>query len=45
MVKDAEEHAEEDKKFEELVQARNQADALIHGTEKKHERSGRQGER
>jgi molecular chaperone DnaK len=34
MVKDAEEHAEEDRKFDELVQARNQGDALVHATEK-----------
>lgn len=34
MVKDAEEHAEEDAKFNELVSARNQADSLIHGVEK-----------
>ena len=34
MVKDAEAHAEEDKKFQELVTARNQADAMIHATEK-----------
>ncbi len=34
MVNDAEAHAEDDKKFEELVQARNQADALVHGTRK-----------
>ncbi|HJR73403.1 MAG TPA: molecular chaperone DnaK [Luteimonas sp.] len=32
MVSDAEAHREEDKKFHELVTARNQADALIHGT-------------
>ena len=32
MVADAEAHREEDKKFQELVQARNQADALIHAT-------------
>jgi molecular chaperone DnaK len=32
MVQDAEAHREEDKKFHELVQARNQADALIHAT-------------
>lgn len=32
MVNDAETHREEDKKFHELVTARNQADALIHGT-------------
>lgn len=34
MVKDAEAHAEEDAKFNELVSARNQADSLIHGVEK-----------
>lgn len=34
MVKDAEAHAEEDRKFRELVEARNKADALVHGTEK-----------
>jgi molecular chaperone DnaK len=34
MVKDAEEHAAEDKKRKELVEVRNQADALIHSTEK-----------
>ncbi len=34
MVKDAESHAEEDKKRRELVEARNHADALIHSTEK-----------
>jgi molecular chaperone DnaK len=34
MVKDAEAHAEEDKKFHELVTARNQADALVHATNK-----------
>jgi len=34
MVKDAEAHAAEDKKRKELVEARNQADALIHSTEK-----------
>ncbi|HET6434462.1 MAG TPA: molecular chaperone DnaK [Xanthomonadaceae bacterium] len=32
MVQDAEAHREEDKKFQELVQARNHADALIHAT-------------
>ena len=32
MVQDAESHREEDKKFHDLVQARNHADALIHGT-------------
>lgn len=34
MVKDAEAHAEEDRKFHELVQVRNQADAMIHATTK-----------
>ncbi|MEE8276947.1 MAG: Hsp70 family protein, partial [Alphaproteobacteria bacterium] len=34
MVKDAEEHAADDKKRRELVDARNQADALIHNAEK-----------
>lgn len=34
MVKDAESHASEDQKFEELVQARNNADNLIHTTKK-----------
>ena len=34
MVSDAEAHAAEDKKFRELVDARNQAEALIHSSEK-----------
>ncbi|BBP43866.1 molecular chaperone DnaK [Thiosulfativibrio zosterae] len=34
MVKDAEAHAEEDRKLKELVEVRNQADAMIHGTRK-----------
>jgi molecular chaperone DnaK len=34
MVKDAEAHAGEDKKKRELVEARNQAEALIHSTQK-----------
>ncbi|MEL7312269.1 MAG: molecular chaperone DnaK [Pseudomonadota bacterium] len=34
MVSDAEAHAEEDRKFRELVDVRNQADGLIHATEK-----------
>jgi len=34
MVSDAEKHAEEDKRFHELATARNQAEALIHATEK-----------
>ncbi|KJY95548.1 molecular chaperone DnaK [Pseudoalteromonas ruthenica] len=40
MVRDAEANAEEDKKFEELVTARNQADALVHGTRKQIEEAG-----
>jgi molecular chaperone DnaK len=34
MVRDAEAHAEEDKQFHKLVNARNGADALIHGVQK-----------
>ncbi len=34
MVREAEANAAEDKKFEELVQTRNQADALVHATRK-----------
>ncbi len=34
MVRDAESHAEEDRKFEELVGVRNQADGLVHATRK-----------
>jgi molecular chaperone DnaK len=34
MVRDAEAHAEEDKKFRELVETRNKADGLIHSVEK-----------
>jgi molecular chaperone DnaK len=34
MVKDAEEHAEEDKKRRELVEAKNQGEALVHASEK-----------
>ena len=34
MVKDAEAHADEDRRFRELVDARNQADGLIHATKK-----------
>ncbi|MGH8136231.1 MAG: Hsp70 family protein, partial [Steroidobacteraceae bacterium] len=34
MVRDAEAHAEEDKRFRELVETRNRADALLHATEK-----------
>lgn len=40
MVRDAEAHAEDDKKFEELVAARNQADAMVHGTRKQIEEAG-----
>ena len=34
MIRDAEAHAEEDRKLSELVAARNQADAMIHATQK-----------
>ncbi len=34
MQKDAELHAEEDKKRKELIETRNQADAMVHATEK-----------
>ncbi|MBA2648664.1 MAG: molecular chaperone DnaK [Legionella sp.] len=34
MVKDAQSHAEEDKKFKEMAELRNQADAMIHSCEK-----------
>jgi len=34
MVRDAEAHAEEDKRFRELVETRNKADGLIHAVEK-----------
>jgi molecular chaperone DnaK len=34
MVKDAEAHKEEDRKFHELVTARNQGDAMVHATTK-----------
>jgi molecular chaperone DnaK len=34
MVADAEAHAAEDKKFRELVESRNRADAMVHATEK-----------
>ncbi len=42
MVGEAEAHAEEDRKFRELVDVRNQADALIHGAEKALEDLGEQ---
>jgi molecular chaperone DnaK len=34
MVKDAKSHAEEDKKFKEMAELRNQADSMIHSCEK-----------
>jgi molecular chaperone DnaK len=40
MLKDAEAHAEEDRKLTELVSARNQADGMIHATEKSMEELG-----
>tara|TARA_S200000501_G_scaffold315512_1_gene307868 strand:- start:2444 stop:4321 length:1878 start_codon:yes stop_codon:yes gene_type:complete len=40
MVKDAELHAEEDKKFQELVALKNQGDALVHATNKSLEELG-----
>ena len=40
MVKDAEANAEEDKKLHELVQSRNQAEALIHSVKKSLEEHG-----
>jgi len=40
MVKDAEAHADEDKQFHELITARNQADSMIHATQKSMEELG-----
>jgi len=40
MVRDAEAHSEEDKKFEEMVTLRNQADGLVHGARKAAEEAG-----
>ncbi|MEM6640382.1 MAG: molecular chaperone DnaK [Pseudomonadota bacterium] len=40
MVSEAEAHAEDDKKFRELVDARNQAESMIHATEKTLEEAG-----
>ena len=40
MVRDAESHAEEDRKFEELVTARNTADGMIHATRKTLQEAG-----
>lgn len=42
MVRDAESHAEDDRRFEELVKVRNQADGLIHATRKSLEEAGEQ---
>ena len=42
MVRDAESHAEEDIKFEELIAARNMADGMIHATRKTLEEAGDQ---
>ncbi len=44
MVKDAEAHAEDDRKFHELVTARNTADNMIHATTKSMEELGDQVE-
>ena len=40
MVKDAETHSADDKKFEELINVRNTADGLIHATKKTLEEAG-----
>ncbi|QLB20867.1 molecular chaperone DnaK [Vespertiliibacter pulmonis] len=40
MVRDAEANAEADRKFEELVQTRNQADAIVHSTRKQISEAG-----
>ncbi|MEQ5803722.1 molecular chaperone DnaK [Halomonas sp. H10-9-1] len=40
MVRDAEAHADEDKKFEELVALRNQADGMVHAARKTVEEAG-----
>jgi len=40
MVKDAEAHADEDRKAKEMVEARNQADAIIHGVKKTMKEAG-----
>ena len=40
MVKDAEAHAEEDKVKKELIETKNQAESLIHGTEKSLKENG-----
>jgi molecular chaperone DnaK len=40
MIKDAEAHSADDKKFEEIITARNTADGLIHATKKTLEEAG-----
>jgi molecular chaperone DnaK len=40
MMKDAEAHADEDRRFEELITARNAADGLVHATRKTLEEAG-----
>ncbi len=40
MVQDAESHAEDDRKFEELVQTRNTADGLVHASRKMLDEAG-----
>ena len=42
MVREAEEHADEDRRFHELVSARNQGEALVHATRKSLEEMGDQ---
>ena len=43
MVRDAEAHADEDKKFEELVALRNQADGMVHAARKTVQEAGEHG--
>jgi len=40
MIKDAEAHSADDKKFEDLISARNTADGLVHATKKTLEEAG-----
>ena len=40
MVRDAESHAKDDRRFEELVTVRNQADGMVHATRKMLEEAG-----
>ena len=44
MVKDAEAHAEEDRKFEALIQTRNMGEALVHSCKKTLEEAGDKAE-